>query len=120
MELGHSPALELRYISALELESSPALVLGCKRYLECSPALELGRKRTLPPENNFKPKVWRKHKKALIKAGNLKGLLGYPTCKLVECISVILKIEDKEDLLNQFSRPATEDEEQFGRIEERP
>ena len=92
--------MELGYISVLELGSSPALVLGCKRYLECSPALELGRKRTLPPGNNFKPEVWHKNNKALIKAGNLKGLLGYPTCKPVECISVILKIEDKEDLLN--------------------
>ena len=108
----HSPAVELG--------SSPALVLGCKRYLECSPALELGRKRTLPPGNNSEPEVWHKNNKALIKAGNLKGLLGYPTCKLVECISAILKIEDKEDLLNQFSRPTTEDKEQFGRIEERP
>ena len=88
MELGHSPTLELGYISALEL--------GFKRYLECSPALELGRKRTLPPGNNFKPEVWHKNNKALIKAGNLKGLLGYPTCKLVECISAILKIEDEK------------------------
>ena len=96
------------------------MVLSCRRYLECSPALELGRKRTLPPGNNFKPEVWHKNNKALVKAGNLKGLLGYPTCKLVECISAILKIEDKEDLLNQFSRPATEDEEQFGIIEEHP
>ena len=96
MELGHSPTLEFGYISALELESSPALVLGCKRYLECSPALELGRKRTLPPGNNFEPEVWHKNNKALIKAGNLKGLLGYPTYKLVECISVILKIEDEK------------------------
>ena len=88
--------LELGYILALELGSGPVLVLGCKRYLECSPALELGRKRTLPPGNNFKPEVWHKNNKALIKAGNLKGLLGYPTCKLVECISAILKIEDEK------------------------
>ena len=79
MELGHSPALELGYISVLELGSSPALVLGCKRYLECSLALELGRKRTLPPRNNFKPEVWHNNNKAFINAGNLKGLLGYPT-----------------------------------------
>ena len=84
----HSPALELG--------SSPALVLGCKRYLKCSLALELRRKRTLLPENNFKPEVWHKNNKALIKAGNLKGLLGYPTYKLVECISAILKIEDEK------------------------
>ena len=96
MELGHSPTLELGYISALEFESSPALVLGCKRSLECSPALELGRKRTLPPGNNFKPEVWHKNNKALIKAGNIKGILGYPTYKLVECISAILKIEDEK------------------------
>ena len=96
MELGHSPALELGYISVLELGSSPTLVLGCKGYLECSPALELGRKRTLPPGNIFKPEVWHKSNKALIKAGNLKGLLGYPTCKLAECISAILKIEDEK------------------------
>ena len=96
MELGHSPALELGYISALELGSSTALVLGCRRYLECSPALELGRKGTLPPGNNFKPEVWHKNNKALIKAGNLKGLLGYPTYKLIECISAILKIEDEK------------------------
>ena len=96
MELGHSPALELGYISALELGSSPTLVLGCKRYLECCPALELGCKRTLPPRNNFKPEVWHKNNKALIKAGKLKGLLGYPTYKLVKCISAILKIENKK------------------------
>ena len=88
--------LELGYISALEPGSSPALVLGCKRYLECSPALELGCKRTLPPRNNSEPEVWHKNNKALIKAGNLKGLLGYPTCKLVEYISAILKIEDEK------------------------
>ena len=88
MELGYSPALGLGY--------SPALVLGCKIYLEYSPALGLGRKRTLPPGNNFKPEVWHKNNKALIKARNLKGLLGYPTCKLVECISAILKIEDEK------------------------
>ena len=96
LELGHSPALELGYIPALELGSGPALVLGCKRYLECSSALELGCKRTLPPRNYFKPVVWRKNNRALIKAGNLKGLLGYPTYKLVECISAILKIEDEK------------------------
>ena len=84
----HSPALELG--------SSSALVLSCQRCLECSPALELGRKRTLPPGNNFKPEVWHKNNKALIKAGNLKGLLGYPTYKLIECISAILKIEDEK------------------------
>ena len=38
----------------------------------------------------------RKNNKALIKADNLKGLLGYPTYKLIECISVILKIEDEK------------------------
>ena len=57
MELEHSTALELGYIPALEPGSSPALLLGCKRYLECSPALELGCKRTPPLENSFKPEV---------------------------------------------------------------
>ena len=70
------------------------MVLDCKRYLECSPALDLGHKRTLPPGNNFKPEVWHKNNKALIKAGNLKGILGYSTCKLFEFTSAILKIED--------------------------
>ena len=93
---GYNPALEVRYIPALELGSRPALVLGCKRYLECSPALELGRKRTLPPGDNFKPEAGHKTNKALIKAGNLKGLLGYPTCKLFGCTSAILKIEDEK------------------------
>ena len=88
--------MELGYVLALELGSGQVLVLGCKRYLECSPALELGRKKTLPPGNNFKPEVWHKNNKALIKARNLKGLLGYPTYKLVECISAILKIEDEK------------------------
>ena len=88
--------MELGYIPVLELGSGPALVLGCKRYLECRPALELGCKRTLLPRNNSKPEVWHKNNKALIKAGNLKGLLGYPTCKLAECISAILKIEDEK------------------------
>ena len=95
LELGHSPALELGYIPALELGSGPALVLGRKRYLECRPALELRRKRTLPPRNNFKPEVCHKNNKALIKARNLKGLLGYPTCKLFGVTSSILKIKDE-------------------------
>ena len=94
--LGYSPALELGYILALELGSGPALVLGCKRYLEYSPVLELGRKRTLPPGNNLKPVVWRKNNRALIKAGDLKGLLRYLTCKLFGCTSAILKIEDEK------------------------
>ena len=81
---------------ALELGSSPALVLGCKRYIKCSPALDLGRKWTLPPGNNFEPEAWHKNNKALIKAVNLTGLLRYPTRKLVECISAILKIEDEK------------------------
>ena len=63
------------------------------------------------PGRTSNPRCGIKINKASIKAGNLKGLLGYPTCKLVECISAILKIEDKEDLLNQFSRPTAEDEE---------
>ena len=33
--------------------------------------------------------------KALIKAGNLKGLLGYPMCKLFGFALAILKIEDE-------------------------
>ena len=88
--------MELRYILALELGSGLALVLGCKRYLECSPALELGHKRTLPPGNNFKLETWHKNNKALIKAENLKRLLGYPTCKLFGFILAILKIEDEK------------------------
>ena len=72
------------------------MVLGCKRYLEYSPALEIGCKRTPPPRNNFKPKVWHKNNKALIKADNLKGLLGYPMCKLFGFSSAILKIEDEQ------------------------
>ena len=96
LELGYSPTLELGYIPALELGSGPALVLGCKRYLECSPALELGCKRTLPPGDNFKPEAWHKNNKALIKADNLKGLLGYPTCKLFGFTSAILKIKDEK------------------------
>ena len=85
--------MELGYIPALELGSGPTLVLDCKRYLECSPALELGCKRILPPGNNFKPKVWHKNNKALIKSENLKGLLGYPTCKLFRFSSAILEID---------------------------
>ena len=72
------------------------MVLGCKRYLEYNLALELGRKRTLPLGNNFNPEARHKNNKALIKAVNLKGLLGYPTRKLAECISVILKIKDEK------------------------
>ena len=64
--------------------------------------MELGLKRTLPPGKNFKPEVCHKNNKALIKAGNLKGLLGYPTCELVECISAILKIEDEKICLTSF------------------
>ena len=72
------------------------MVLVCKRYLEYSPTLELGCKRTLPPGNNFKPMVWLKNNRALIKVGNLKGLLGYLTCKLFGCTSAIFKIEDEK------------------------
>ena len=88
MEVGYSPALEVGY--------SPALVLGYKGYLECSPALGLGCKRTRPHGNDFKPEAWHKNNKALIKARNIKGLLRYPTCKPVKCISAILKIEDEK------------------------
>ena len=80
----------------MELGYNMALVLGCKRYLECSPALELGRKRMLPPGKNFKLEVCHKNNKALMKAENLKGLLGYPTCKLFGFTSAILKIEDEQ------------------------
>ena len=38
----------------------------------------------------------RKNNKALIKADNLKGLLGYLTYKPFRFISAILKIEDKK------------------------
>ena len=38
----------------------------------------------------------RKNNKALIKADNLKGLLGYPMCKLFRFTSAILKIEDEK------------------------
>ena len=38
----------------------------------------------------------RENNKALIKAGNLKALLGYPMCKLFGCTSAILKIEDEK------------------------
>ena len=96
MELGHSSALELGYILALELGSGPTLVLGCKRYLECSPVVELGRERTPPHGSNFKPEVWHENNKAFRKAENIKGLLGYPTCKLFGFTSVILKIEDEK------------------------
>jgi hypothetical protein len=42
------------------------------------------------------PRCGVKNNKALIKAKNLKGLLGYPTCKLFGFTSAILKIEDKK------------------------
>ena len=38
----------------------------------------------------------RENNKALIKAKNFKGLLGYPTCKLFGFTSAILKIEDEK------------------------
>ena len=82
MELGYSPALELGYSPALELEWSPTL--------------ELGRKRTQPHGKHFKPEVWHKNNQPLIKADNLKGLLGYPTCKLFGFTSVILRIKDEK------------------------
>ena len=63
-----------------------------KRHLGCSSELEVGRKRTPPHGKHFDPEVWRKHYKALIKADNLKGLLGCPTCELFEFSSAILKI----------------------------
>ena len=80
----------------MDLGYSLALVLGYKGYLGYSPTLELAHKRTLPPGNNSKSEVLHKNNKALIKARNLKGLLGYPTRKLFECTSAILKIEDEK------------------------
>ena len=80
----------------MELGYSLALVLGCKRYLECSTVLELRRERTPPHGKHFKPKVWHKNNKALIKADNLKRLLGYPRCKLSGFTWAILKIEDEK------------------------
>jgi hypothetical protein len=56
--------------------------------------LELGCKRTPPHGKHFKLEVLRKNNKALIKAENLKGLLGYPTSKLFGFTSAILKIKD--------------------------
>mgnify|MGYP005824754167 CR=1 FL=1 len=111
MELGHSPALELG--------SGPALVHGCKRYLECSPALEHGCKRRPPHGHHFKPDAWHKNNKALIKAEDLKGS---SDTRRVNSSDLLRDPQDRrwEDLLNQFSRPTTEDEEQFGRIEEHP
>lgn len=67
---------------------------AAKRHLECSPTLELGCKRTPPPGKNFEPEVWHKNNKALIKAKNLKGLLGCPTCQLFGYTSAILEIGD--------------------------
>ena len=58
--------------------------------------MELGRKRTPPHGKHFEPEVWGKTNKALIKADNLKGLLGYPTYELFGCTSVILKIRDRK------------------------
>ena len=69
---------------------------AARGYLRCSPTFELRRKRTLPHGNNFKPEVWHKNNKALIKAENLKGLFGYPTCKLFGFTFAILKIEDEK------------------------
>ena len=96
LELGHRPKLELGYSPVLELGYSPALVLDYKGYLECSLALGLGCKRTPPHGNNLKPEVWHKNNKALLKAGDLKGLLGYPTCKLFGFTLAILKIKDEK------------------------
>jgi hypothetical protein len=68
--------------------------LTAKRHLECSPVLELGCKRTPPQGKYFQPEVRSKNNKSLIKAENLKGLLGYPTCEFFGYTSVILKIID--------------------------
>ena len=53
----------------------------------------LGREKTPSHGNNFKHEVWRKNNKALLKAEDLKGLLGYPTCKLLGFTSTILRIK---------------------------
>ena len=64
-------------------------------------ALELGCKR-ISPHGKKLPEVWRKDYKALIKADNLKGLLGcltyelfgYPTSEVFGYTSAILQIGD--------------------------
>ena len=111
MEHGHSAVLELGY--------SPALVLGYKRYLECSPALELGCKSTPPHGNNFKPDVWHKNNKALIKAEDLKG-----SSDTQRINSSDLARHSSRQMMGKFVEPifktTTEDEEQFRRIQECP
>ena len=52
--------------------------------------MELGRERTAPHGKHFKPDVGVKITRII--ADNLKGLLGYPTCKLFGFSKVIVKI----------------------------
>ena len=79
--------MELGYIPKLELGSGPALVLGAVRHWSS----DARRHHRMGTTSNLRCGV--KNNKALLKAENLKGLLGYPTCKLAECISAILKIK---------------------------
>ena len=53
-------------------------------------------RRYRPTGTTSNPRCGVKNNKALIKADNLKGLLGYPTCKLFGFTSAILKIEDEK------------------------
>ena len=66
-----------------------------KIHLGCSSALELECKR-ISPHGKKLPEVWRKNYKALIKADNLKGLLGCPTYELFGYTSAILEIGDEK------------------------
>ena len=58
--------------------------------------MEHGCERRPPHGKHFEPEVWHKYYKALIKAENLKGLLGCPTCELFGYTSAILKIRDRK------------------------
>ena len=86
--LGSSPALELGY--------SPTLVLGCKRYLEMQSGVGARMQEGTAAREQLRTRGGCKNNKALIKADNLKGLLGYPTYKPLGFTSAILKIEDKK------------------------
>ena len=88
--------MELEYIPALELGSGPALVLGCKRYLEMQSDVGARMQEDTAAREQLQTRGGRKNNKALIKADNLKGLLGYPTRKIFRFTSAILKIEDKK------------------------
>ena len=85
--------VELGYILALELGKRSGVGARLQKIPQMQSGVGARMQEDAAARGQLQTRGGRKNNKALIKAGNLKGLLGYPTYKLFESTSEILKIE---------------------------